>query len=346
MSRFLKISAALAGSFILSATAFAQSTIEEVIVTAQRTEQSLQSVPIAVSAFTAEALEERQIEVSSDLQLQVPGITFSASTFSGGGGFSIRGITNFATAASADAGVEIHMNGMPLGTTSANEVGFLDMARIEVLRGPQGTLFGQNSTGGAVNVISKAPSTEGDSGKLNVTFGDYDLKKFGDADLMRKVFKSRFSKDDKILPDLIIIDGGQPYLKICQEIIDDSGISESIKLIGVSKGFKRDFRFDRYHTLSEKNLSLKDSPQIEGFIQKMRDQAHKLSKKNSMKRMSDSLKTSFLDDISGIGKIKKMRVINFFGSVQNLKKANKDELTQIKGLNSKNIKAILDKING
>ena len=177
-------------------------------------------------------------------------------------------------------------------------------------------------------------------------FKDYDLKKFGDADLMRKVFKSRFSKDDKILPDIIIIDGGQPYLKICQEAINESGINENIKLIGVSKGFKRDFRFDRYHLINEKNLSLKDNPQIEGFIQKMRDQAHKLSKKNSMKRMSDSLKTSFLDDIDGIGKVKKMRVINFFGSVQNLKRANRDELTQIKGLNSKNIKAILDKING
>ncbi len=177
-------------------------------------------------------------------------------------------------------------------------------------------------------------------------FKDYDLKKFGDADLMRKVFKSRFSKDDKILPDIIIIDGAQPYLKICQEVINESGITENIKLIGVSKGFKRDFRFDRYHLINEKNLSLKDNPQIEGFIQKMRDQAHKLSKKNSMKRMSDSLKTSFLDDIDGIGKVKKMRVINFFGSVQNLKRANRDELTQIKGLNSKNIKAILDKING
>ena len=177
-------------------------------------------------------------------------------------------------------------------------------------------------------------------------FKDYDLKKFGDADLMKKVFKSRFSKDDKILPDIIIIDGAQPYLKICQEAINESGINENIKLIGVSKGFKRDFRFDRYHLINEKNLSLKDNPQIEGFIQKMRDQAHKLSKKNSMKRMSDSLKTSFLDDIDGIGKVKKMRVINFFGSVQNLKRANRDELTQIKGLNSKNIKAILDKING
>ncbi len=177
-------------------------------------------------------------------------------------------------------------------------------------------------------------------------FKDYDLKKFGDADLMRKVFKSRFSKDDKILPDIIIIDGAHPYLKICQEAINESGINEDIKLIGVSKGFKRDFRFDRYHLINEKNISLKDNPQIEGFIQKMRDQAHKLSKKNSLKRMSDSLKTSFLDDIDGIGKVKKMRVINFFGSVQNLKRANKDELNQIKGLSSKNIKAILDKING
>ena len=78
----------------------------------------------------------------------------------------------------------------------------------------------------------------------------------------------------------------------------------------------------------------------------MRDKAHNLSKKNSLKRMSDSIKTSFLDDISGIGKIKKMRVINFFGNIQNLKQASKEELGQIKGLNSKNIKDILNKING
>jgi excinuclease ABC subunit C len=176
-------------------------------------------------------------------------------------------------------------------------------------------------------------------------FKDFDLKKFGDADLMRRVFDSRFSKDDKILPDIIIIDGGVPYLKICQEILKKNGITEDILLLGVTKGHKRDFRFDRYHTLQQKNLSLKENPQIEGFIQKMRDKAHNLSKKNSLKRMSDSMKTSFLDGISGIGKIKKMRVINFFGNIQNLKQASKEELSQIKGLNSKNIKDILDKVN-
>ncbi len=217
-------------------------------------------------------------------------------------------------------------------------------SKVERIEAYDNSFFGNNYAVASYVVFNEEGFSIKDS--RTYKFKDYDLKKFGDADLMKKVFKSRFSKDDKILPDIIIIDGAQPYLKICQEAIDESGISEDIKLIGVSKGFKRDFRFDKYHLLNEKNLSLKDNPQIEGFIQKMRDQAHKLSKKNSKKRMSESLKTSFLDDIQGIGKIKKMRVINFFGSVQNLKRANRDELTQIKGLNSKNIKAILEKING
>ena len=170
MSKFLKISLAVVGSLFLSITAFTQSTIEEVIVTAQRTEQSLQDVPIAVSAFTDEILGDRQIEYASDLQLQVPGLSYSSNTFSGGG-FSIRGITNFLTAASGDAGVEVHLNGAPLGTTSTNEMGYLDMSRVEVLRGPQGTLFGRNSTGGVVNMITNVPDLDAFAGSANIQYG-------------------------------------------------------------------------------------------------------------------------------------------------------------------------------
>ncbi len=170
MSKFFKFSIALVGAFILSATAFAQSTIEEVIVTAQRTEQSLQDVPISVSAFTEEALSDRQIEYASDLQLQVPGLTFSSSTFNGGG-FSIRGITNFLTGASGDAGVEVHINGAPLGNTSTIEMGYLDMSRVEVLRGPQGTLFGRNSTGGVINMVTATPDLDAFSGRANIQYG-------------------------------------------------------------------------------------------------------------------------------------------------------------------------------
>ena len=215
---------------------------------------------------------------------------------------------------------------------------------IERIEAYDNSFFGNNYAVSSYVVFNEDGFSIKDS--RTYKFKDYDLKKFGDADLMRKVFEARFSKDDKVLPDIMIIDGGMPYLKICKEIIEKNGIKEDIFLIGVSKGFKRDFRFDRYHTSKERNISLREVPQIEGFIQKMRDKAHNLSKKNSMKRMSDSLKTSFLDGIAGIGKIKKMRVINFFGNVQNLKQSTRDELIQIKGLNSKNIQDILEKING
>ena len=215
---------------------------------------------------------------------------------------------------------------------------------IERIEAYDNSFFGNNYAVSSYVVFNEDGFSIKDS--RTYKFKDYDLKRFGDADLMRKVFEARFSKDDKVLPDIMIIDGGIPYLKICKEILEKNDIKEDIFLIGVSKGFKRDFRFDRYHTSKDRNISLKEVPQIEGFIQKMRDKAHNLSKKNSMKRMSDSLKTSFLDGIAGIGKIKKMRVINFFGNVQNLKQTTRDELIQIKGLNSKNIQDILDKING
>ena len=176
MSKFFKIGLALASSFFVTTSLFAQATIEEVIVTAQRTEQSLQDVPIAVSAFTEEVLAERQIEYASDIQLQVPGVAFTATQF-GAGGFSIRGITNLATAASADAGVEIHMNGLPLGETSVSEIQYLDMERLEVLRGPQGTLFGRNATGGVINLITARPT-------LDEFYGSADIKYGQDAEQM------------------------------------------------------------------------------------------------------------------------------------------------------------------
>ena len=67
--------------------------------------------------------------------------------------------------------MEVHINGAPLGTTSTNEIGYLDMARVEVLRGPQGTLFGRNSTGGVVNMITNVPDLDAFSGSANIQYG-------------------------------------------------------------------------------------------------------------------------------------------------------------------------------
>ena len=117
------------------------SLIEEIIVTSQRTEESLQDVPIAVTALTGDMLEDMQIESGSDLQLVTPSLSFQGAD-ARGGAFNIRGITNLAVSATAESGVEIHVNDLPVGSTTMQDGEFLDLERIEVLRGPQGTLYG------------------------------------------------------------------------------------------------------------------------------------------------------------------------------------------------------------
>jgi iron complex outermembrane receptor protein len=128
----------------------------EIVVTAQRQSETLQSVPIAVSAFNAEALEKQQIENPSDLMLTLPNITYTKGSFTGSS-FTIRGVGDLCVGASCDAATGIHINGSPTPSTRLFETEFFDLERIEVLRGPQGTLFGRNATSGVVNFITAKP---------------------------------------------------------------------------------------------------------------------------------------------------------------------------------------------
>ena len=152
------------------------SLIEEIIVTSQRTEESLQDVPIAVTALTGDMLEDMQIESGSDLQLVTPSLSFQGAD-ARGGAFNIRGITNLAVSATAESGVEIHVNDLPVGSTTMQDGEFLDLERIEVLRGPQGTLYGKNSVGGAINLITARPVFGESLGRASVDMGDFDLLK-------------------------------------------------------------------------------------------------------------------------------------------------------------------------
>lgn len=146
--------------------------IEEVIVSAQRRQESIQDVPIAVSAFSGTMLEDRQIINTSDLQMNTPNVSFTATNF-GGSNLSIRGIGNLVISSSADPGVSIHLNEIAVGT-NLNSAEFYDMQRVEVLRGPQGTLFGRNATGGVVNYVTERPKMETTEGFVDVEAGAYD----------------------------------------------------------------------------------------------------------------------------------------------------------------------------
>jgi outer membrane receptor protein involved in Fe transport len=143
-----------------------------IVVTAQRQAQSLQEVPIAVSAFDAEALESQQIENASDLQLTLPNVSFTKSNFTASS-FTIRGIGDLCVGVSCDSATAIHLNSAPLFGTRLFETEYFDLERIEVLRGPQGTLFGRNATSGVVNVVSAKPDLTGFGARGEFEYGNY-----------------------------------------------------------------------------------------------------------------------------------------------------------------------------
>ena len=143
-----------------------------IIVTAQRQNQSLQEVPIAVSAFDSEALEAQQIENASDLQLTLPNVSFTKSNFTSAS-FTIRGIGDLCVGVTCDSATAIHTNGSPLFGTRLFETEYFDLERVEVLRGPQGTLFGRNATSGVVNVVTAKPELGTFAASGEFEYGNY-----------------------------------------------------------------------------------------------------------------------------------------------------------------------------
>jgi outer membrane receptor protein involved in Fe transport len=145
----------------------------EVVVTAQKREESLQSVPIAITAFTAAALEDKTIDDSSDLSFSVPNLTVTDS------GASLRGIGNLAISSTSESGLGYHVNGVYIGAP-ATAAEYFDIERIEVLRGPQGTLYGRNTTAGVINIITQKP-TDDFGGYLFGSYGNYNSVKLKGA---------------------------------------------------------------------------------------------------------------------------------------------------------------------
>ena len=165
-------SAAFAQDATPQADAEADAPGDIIIVTAQRQAQSLQEVPIAVSAFSGAMLEKQQIKNASDLQLTLPNVTFTKGNFTGSS-FTIRGIGDLCVGVSCDSATAIHLDGTPLLGTRLFETEYFDLERIEVLRGPQGTLFGRNATSGVVNFIPVRPDLSGFHASAEAEYGNF-----------------------------------------------------------------------------------------------------------------------------------------------------------------------------
>ena len=199
-----KVVLSLFAGLLVSGTASAAG-LEEVVVTAQKVTQNIQDVPIAVTAFTANDLETKGINSVAKMSDFAPNVTLDASTpFSGSDNVLaafIRGIGQNDFAFNQDPGVGVYVDGVFLARSVGSNTNMLDVDRVEILKGPQGTLFGRNTIGGAISIVTHTPGDEF-TAKAEVTGGSFNRLDFAGAmdlpitdNLLTTVAFSRKSRD-------------------------------------------------------------------------------------------------------------------------------------------------------
>ena len=166
------IAAVVASASATSSVVNAQ--LEEVIVTAERREANIQDTPISMQALTADQIEKRGITNLGDLFISAAGVSgYEAPSSRGNMSLNIRGVgSGNSNSPSTDPAIGLYVDGVFIGKGISNGVDAIDLERIEILRGPQGTLYGRNSTGGAVNLVTKKPSNEAGV-VFQASVGDY-----------------------------------------------------------------------------------------------------------------------------------------------------------------------------
>ena len=181
------VTAALAASSTAGAqttpagTGAPTTTDDEIIVTAQKRSESLQNVPISVTALTGNTLVASGIQDTERLSTLTPGLIVQRSVV---GKISIRGVGNENYTISGDPGVAVHADGVYVARAAAGLFDLFDIARVEVLRGPQGTLYGRNATGGVINVIPNAPDPSALGARVYGEYGNYnDVRIDGDVNV-------------------------------------------------------------------------------------------------------------------------------------------------------------------
>ena len=164
---------ALAGVLLITNTAWSQ-VLEEIVVTAQKRTEDLQDTPVAVTAFTGEQLQQAGVFETFGLSNVVPNVTVATEGARDAIFINIRGISQSERRNTSDPTTAFYMDGALVPRMSGINAYFYDLERVEVLRGPQGTLYGRNSTSGVVNVITRKPDLEAFGGDIQVGYGNYE----------------------------------------------------------------------------------------------------------------------------------------------------------------------------
>ena len=177
MKKTEKISLALFLSVYASSPLAQTNALEEVVVTATKRAQSLQDVPMAVNAFNADTIETAGINDAGDLAILTPALNINVNTNPFAARMVIRGVGTAQTDPALEPSVGLFIDGIYLGRTGLGMSDLTDIERIEVLQGPQGTLYGKNTNAGAISVITKKPNFEESEGYVEASVGNYSMSK-------------------------------------------------------------------------------------------------------------------------------------------------------------------------
>ncbi|MDB3867280.1 TonB-dependent receptor [Gammaproteobacteria bacterium] len=266
MSNFRYIFMALPLVFALNVNAQSAGVLEEVVVTAQKKEENLQDTPIAITAITESTIDDLNLANVVDLAGMAPNVhIINTPSNNTAATIAMRGGVTINPAITWEPTVGMYLDGVYIGKGQGSIFDVVDLERVEILRGPQGTLYGRNTLGGAINLITKKPSGSGTSSKL--TIGNYGLKQgqlIGDYSLGENVF-AKLSLNQKVRNGYVG-NAASPY-QAAQGVVPNSTSShEELDTID-SKGMKFSLLFDGDDTSINLTIDRTQQKNIPPFAQ-------------------------------------------------------------------------------
>ena len=198
---------------------------------------------------------------------------------------------------------------------------------------------------GAMVVFKKDGFDKSSYRKYNLTINE-NISGGNDFGMMQEVFSRRFknfdnAKNNNPLPDLILVDGGRGHLNIVSEILTNFKL-DKIKICAISKGKKRNAGEEKFHLLGQKSFPLEKNSSIMFFLQNLRDEAHRFAITSHRIRRKQSISYNPINEIDGIGKVRKMALLKYFGSAREVSKASIEDLKKVNGISNNAARKIYD----
>ena len=198
---------------------------------------------------------------------------------------------------------------------------------------------------GAMVVFNKDGFDKSSYRKYNLTINE-NISGGNDFGMMQEVFSRRFknfdnAKNNNPLPDLILVDGGRGHLNTVSEVLTNLKL-DKIKICAVSKGKERNAGEEKFHLLGQKSFTLEKNSSIMFFLQKLRDEAHRFAITSHRIRRKQSISYNPINEIDGIGKVRKMALLKYFGSAKEVSKASIEDLKKVKGISNNAARKIYD----